>query len=159
MVHLVYAKNLVPRCDSAFFFGRAPRTGECSFDIGVLAQGCLLQQWILYGLFHACLEERKGQFVGATVRQHGMKQSVWMQHGASHQAKGQREVRGSRRRDDDGTTKGAICIHTWVKTPVIVAPNLLAHRLLCLIKQATGVGSSNEERVARIQRTRETSVK
>ena len=38
----------------------------------------------LYGLFHAGLAERKVQFVGATVRQHGIKQSGWRQHDASH---------------------------------------------------------------------------
>ena len=72
MPHFVDVLELVAQHDGFLQIGGAPRTGQGAFLVGVCALVRSLQGRFGHFFFDTSGTERKGEFTGMTVRQHGM---------------------------------------------------------------------------------------
>ena len=73
-MHFVDVLDFVAQLDGFLQFGGAPRTGQGALLVGMCAPVRSLQERFGHFFLHAGGTERKGEFAGVTVRQHGMVQ-------------------------------------------------------------------------------------
>ena len=152
MPHFVDVLDLVTQLDGFLQIGGAPRVGQGVLLVGVCALVRSLQERFGHFFFDTGGTERKSEFAGVTVRQHGMVRFTRGEDSTLDDTKVNVNVRVTRLRDESRMTFGvdARLVDPGVQGGVIDVVDLLTR---ChVMVELDGIGTSSTEGVTGVER-------